>query len=444
MKTLYLDCFAGISGDMTLGALIDIGLEPATLERELGKLRLDGYRIEVSRVDKLGLQAMQFKVILTGGGAEKVADLQPEEEHGHEEVHEHPHRALSDILALIERSELAASVKATASRIFRRLGDAEAEVHGIPLDAVHFHEVGGIDAIVDIVGAAIGITQLGIGRVVASPLHLGSGFVRMSHGLYPIPAPATAQLILGVPTYTTEARGELVTPTGAAIVTTLAESFGAMPTMNVSRVGYGAGSRDREFPNVLRAFLGEIANTSPQSVTNTSLRAPRSPHPEQHAAPQNEAGYHVGKAVVIEANIDDMNPQLFEPLMEQLLAAGAQDVLVIPAQMKKHRPGTLLQVLAHPSEVNELLAILFHESTTIGARTYEVTRHMLQRDIHEVQTQFGVVRVKVARLGERVVNISPEYEDCRSLAQQNNVPVKMVHAAAMGAAAKYNRSRILG
>jgi pyridinium-3,5-bisthiocarboxylic acid mononucleotide nickel chelatase len=454
MKTLYLDCFAGISGDMTIGALIDLGLELPALEHELLKLKLDSYKLQSSRVDKRGIGATQFKVILTAGGSERLADSQFEEQHAHshhahdeehaimrEPTHEHTQteRALKDILALIENSELSPPVKANASRIFTRLGEAEAAVHGIPLAEVHFHEVGGVDAIVDIVGAAIGVELLGVQQIVSSPLHLGSGFITMAHGLYPIPAPATARLIEGVPVYSTEATGELVTPTGAAIVTTLASSFGSIPLMKVHGIGYGAGTRDRQFPNVLRVFLGETeqvtpaTNAQPQSVAATAAREPRAPHPEQHAAQPTAAGYHEGQALVIEANIDDMNPQLYESLLERLLAAGALDAILIPAFMKKQRPGTLLQVIAHPASVDELLGIIFSESTTIGVRTYEVQRKMLQREVCQVATQYGTVRVKVARLSDQVVNIAPEYEDCRMLARQACVPVKVVIAAAMQA-----------
>lgn len=472
MKTLYLDCFAGISGDMTVGAFIDLGLELPVLERELHKLHLPGYRLEAVRVEKRGLAATQFKVILTDAEHEHLADAEFEETHAHHEhphdhdehehthdhdehdhdhghhhdeaephvhPHAHVHRALSDILALIAGSDLSEQVKATASRIFTRLGQAEAKVHGIPVEEVHFHEVGGVDAIVDIVSSAIGLEQLGVEHVIASPLHLGSGFVKMAHGLYPIPAPATAQLIQGVPVYSTEAKGELVTPTGAAIVTALASAYGPLPVMSISRVGYGAGSRDRDFPNVLRAMLGET-ETAVEGENATSeavnARAPRDPNPQQHTAAPGPAGYHEGKAIAIEANIDDMNPQLFEQLSDQLLAAGALDVVVLPVQMKKQRPGVLLQVLSAPDRLNALLDILFRESTTIGVRTYEVTRYMLQRESVQVMTRYGPVHVKVSRQSGRVVNVAPEYEDCRALALQAGQPVKLVYAAALGAAAE--------
>jgi uncharacterized protein (TIGR00299 family) protein len=273
---------------------------------------------------------------------------------------------------------------------------------------------------------------LGVEKVYASALHLGSGFVRMQHGLYPVPAPATANLITGVPAYTSEVKGELVTPTGAAIITTIASGFGPMPPMKTLAVGYGAGSRERDFPNVLRAFFGEEFSAS--ASTRQKNRPVRTPFPEQHEAEPGPAGYHESAALVVEANIDDMNPQLFENLGEKLLQAGALDVALIPVQMKKGRPGMILQVLVYPPSLDDLLAIIFNESTSIGVRTYEVTKRMLQRESQTVETAYGTVRFKVARLGERIVNVSPEYEDCLELAQQQNQPVKAIYADALAAA----------
>lgn len=442
MKTLYLDCFAGISGDMMVGTLIDLGVDPARLEQELRKLPVEGYRLEVKRVDKLGVQATKFQVILTGDQGDQPADAEFQEvEPGAEAAdqagqhpHTHdPHRPLAEILALIERSHLSPPVKKTVTKIFTRLGEAEARVHNTSLAEVHFHEVGSVDALVDIVGSAIGLELLGVERVSASALHLGSGFVRCSHGLYPVPAPATANLVAGVPVYSSAAKGELTTPTGAAIITSLAQQFGPLPPMVIDKVGYGAGTRDREFPNVLRGYLGEfISPTSP--VPGGVNRVVRAPFPEQHQAPEGQSGYHEGEATVIEANIDDMNPQLFEYLLERLLEAGALDVAMIPVQMKKSRPGTILHVLASPGSVDDLLTIIFSESTTIGARTYTVTKRMLQRETQTVETAWGPVRVKVARLGGRVTNIAPEYEDCRALARQHGIPVKDVYLLAQASA----------
>lgn len=268
MKTAYFDCFAGISGDMVVGALIDLGLDSDRLEQELRKLPVNGYRIETDRVNKQGVQATQFRVFLADHTREHMADsefqeVDPDEisarqaEHdNHHHSHHHKHRSLKDILALIDQSDLSTRVKTTACEIFKRLGEAEAQVHNQPVEDIHFHEVGSVDAIVDIVSAAIGLEQLGIEQIYASPLNLGTGFIRCAHGVYPVPAPATANLVKGAPVYTTSAKGELTTPTGAAIITTIAHAFGPMPQLTIQATGYGAGSHDREFPNVLRVFLG--------------------------------------------------------------------------------------------------------------------------------------------------------------------------------------------
>jgi pyridinium-3,5-bisthiocarboxylic acid mononucleotide nickel chelatase len=454
MKTLYLDCFAGMSGDMFLGALIDLGLDPQALIDELRKLPVERYQIQVSKVDKQGIQAVQFRVLLSEGVGERLADSeyvetdQPEalDEHDSQpdstaiesggEQHAHT-TSLPQILAIIQGSALSERVKALASHIFTRLAQAEGQVHGLPKEQVYFHEVGGVDAIVDIVGAAIGIEQLGIETIYAAPVPLGAGFIHSAHGTYPVPAPATAYLLRGAPVYTNQVRGELITPTGAAILMSVAQGFGAMPEMLVQAVGYGAGTRQRQYPNVLRAFLGDMEWSSPRA--QGIARAPRAPYPEQHETPVGEAGYHESAAVVIEANIDDMNPQLFENLMEKLLEAGALDVLTIPVQMKKSRPGILLHVLASPSSVEELLRIIYTESTSIGARTYPVTKRMLQRETRMIDTPYGLLRVKIAWLGERVVNVAPEYEDCREAARRSGVSLKDVLAAAT-AAASYARN----
>jgi uncharacterized protein (TIGR00299 family) protein len=422
MKIAYLDCFAGVSGDMFVGALLDAGLSLADLERELRALGIEGYRLSHTHVDKCGLRASYFQVFLGEHGEEKEQPNELTSPHSHSHSHSHSHgHSFAEIRALIGGSALRDSVKERALRIFARLAEAEGHVHGTDPEQAQFHEVGMLDAIVDIVSAAIGIELLGIERVACSPLHVGSGFVKMAHGVYPIPAPATARLLQGAPTYSTEARGELVTPTGAAIVTALAQEFGPQPAMVVEHTGYGAGTKNRDFPNVLRMLIG-------------SSVAPREPHPSQHAAPTTAGGWHEGAAVVIEANLDDMNPQWYDALFERLLAAGALDVLLLPAQMKKQRPGVLLQVLARPDAVDELAAIVFTESSTIGLRTYPVTRRMLQRETRTAATRFGPVRVKIARLGDRVVNVAPEYEDCRAAARAHGVAVKAVHAAAVAAA----------
>ena len=449
MKIAYFDCFAGISGDMTLGALIDLGVDAQWLAGELRKLPVEGYRLETRKVKKSGIQAVRFSVILEHDAGSRLADSeyieidQPEESPPAKpaEAHTHDpgesHRSLNEILELIQNSQLSDRVKNTARRIFTRLGQAESQVHGIPVGQVHFHEVGGVDAIIDVVGSAIALEQLEIEAIYASPLHLGSGFVHSQHGLLPVPAPATARLITGVPAYTSETHGELVTPTGAAILTSLASGYGPMPLMSVQAVGYGAGRRERDFPNTLRIFLGEaLSESSKQNQSDAALSVSqrRDPHPEQHQYPVGPAGYHESPAVVLETAIDDMEPELFEALTDKLSTAGALDVLLIPVQMKKNRPGLMLHVLAYPSSLDDLLQIIFTESTSIGVRTYEVTKRMLQREITMVQTPYGPIHVKVARLGARIVNIKPEYEDCRDLARRLDIPLKDVLAAARQAA----------
>jgi pyridinium-3,5-bisthiocarboxylic acid mononucleotide nickel chelatase len=464
MKIIYFDCFAGIAGDMILGALIDLGVDIHQLEKELAKLSLPGYHLNTKRVKKQAVQATQFQVLLKDVDDELLADAEFHEVDLGSRMHdtesgivddqgldapnslpttdrqlEHDtvrksagrqhSRSLAKILDLIEASNLSPETRSLSQAIFTRLGEAEARVHNQPLDHVHLHEVGAVDAIIDIVGAVIGLELLGVDEVYASPLHLGSGFVNTAHGLLPVPAPATAELCTGIPVYTTQAKGELVTPTGAAFISTVTRSFGSMPMMKVKAIGYGAGSREREFPNVLRAFLGESTVKKEDDLSAASLN--RLPHPEQHNTPESPGGYHISPAVVIEANLDDMLPQFYENLTERLLEADALDVVMTQIQMKKNRPGIQLQVLASPGSIDSLLTIIFNESTTIGVRTYEVQKRMLQRETVSVQTPFGTLRVKIARQGDKVVNIAPEYEDCRARARESGMPVKEIYNAAI-------------
>ncbi len=464
MRTLYLDCFAGISGDMFVGAMLDLsaGFDLERLQSELEKLGLGGYRLEAGEGLKHGVRATAFRVYLDDE-KEKLADSEYVEIDASETAHDHTHdhedshrhvdhfnngerchsdgRGLQEILELLEGSGLSAGVKKMATAIFQRLAEAEARVHDVNPQEVHFHEVGGIDAIVDITAAAIGLEMLGIEAVFASRLQLGSGFVRSSHGTLPVPAPATAELLKGVPVFTGDIKGELVTPTGAAVLTAIARGYGSMPEMVVESVGYGAGTRDRDFPNVLRAYLGESRIEA--ASNKAERRLPRIPFPEQHDAPLEPGGYHSGEAMMIEANIDDSNPQFFERLVERLLDAGALDVTLISVYMKKSRPGVMLQVLARPEGMDQLLQIIFVKSTTIGVRSYPVTKHMLEREQVTVDTELGPVRVKVARLGRQadrkrladkknpIVNVTPEYEDCRELAIRYGLSVKEVYRLAL-------------
>jgi pyridinium-3,5-bisthiocarboxylic acid mononucleotide nickel chelatase len=393
MKLAYFDCFSGISGDMVLGALVDAGCPIEELRTGLSGLALSGWDISAEKVWKNGMAATYVRVRTEG---------------------QQEHRTLSVILEILEKSSLPAAVREQAAAIFRRLGEAEAKVHDVPLEKVHFHEVGALDAIVDIVGAAIGFQALGIERLACSPLNVGSGTVKTAHGILPVPAPATAELLRGKPTYSSGVERELVTPTGAAIVATLCEEFGPLPRMSVAAIGYGAGTADLPSqPNVVRILLGEAA----------------------------ESGASIGTAeevAVIEANLDDMNPQIYGYFLEKALAAGALDVYTTPVQMKKNRPGALLTVLCKPENTDVILKLIFAETTTFGARTYRAERRVLPREWVTVETAFGDVRMKVARapLGSgqangRILRAAPEYEDCRKLATERDVPLQRVMAEAM-------------
>jgi uncharacterized protein (TIGR00299 family) protein len=381
MKLLYLDCFAGISGDMLLGALIDLGVSEDFLRSELAKVHLHGYRIETRRVMKQHITATKF-------------DCVAEHEHHH-------HRGYSEIAAMIFHSTLPDGVKQRATNVFHALGEAEAKVHGIPLEKVHFHEIGAVDSIVDIVGVCIALKALGVERIVSLPPPLGSGFVETAHGRFPIPAPATLELLKGLPTGASPEQSELVTPTGAALLAEFCASFGPMPAMAVEKIGYGAGTREtKTTPNVLRAVLGET-NAAEADVVS-----------------------------VIEANIDDMNPQWFGDVMERLLVNGALDVFLTPVQMKKNRPGTLLTVLCEPPDADKFAELVLTHTTSFGVRIHEERRRKLNREIVRVATRFGEIEVKVGRLNGKVVTQSPEYESCKRAAALANVPVREVYDAA--------------
>ncbi len=381
LKIAYFDCPSGASGDMILGALVDAGAPFDALERELAGLGVQGYRLERREVMKAGFRATKVDVRL------------------HEESGDHPHpeRTLAAILALIEGSRLAPSVKDHAARIFRRLAEAEARVHGTTVDRVHFHDVGAVDAIVDVTGACIGLHLLGVEAVHVGALPVGGGFVQGPHGRIPVPGPATAELLKGFPTLDTGVRRELVTPTGAAVLTTLAAGAGAMPAMRVRAVGYGAGTMDLDTPNVLRLFIGETAVAAP---TETILQ--------------------------VETTIDDMTPQLYEPLLERLLEAGALDVFLTPVIMKRSRPGVMLTALCEPGRVADLSRVLFEESPTIGVRWTAYQRERLDREIVQLTTAYGPVGFKVSRLEGRVITVTPEFEEVRRIARDKGLAVREV------------------
>jgi uncharacterized protein (TIGR00299 family) protein len=381
MKTAYFDCFSGISGDMVLGALVDAGCNLAQIEAELRRLPISGWKISAEKVRRGGLAATRVLV---------------------ETSEHHHHRSLSTILNLIQQAGLPPRVVERASNIFTRLGEAEARMHGVPIEKVHFHEVGAVDAIVDIVGASIGFELLGIEECVCSRLNVGGGVVKAQHGNLPVPAPATAELLRGAPTYSNGILHELVTPTGAAIVSTLASGFGTQPAMSVDAIGYGAGATElAEQPNVLRILIGESAT-------------------EEKGALQE------GTIVVLEANIDDMNPQLYGYFAERALEAGALDVFSTPIQMKKNRPGQLITVFCDPAKREELTELIFRETTTIGVRHSVIERNTLQRESILVKTNLGSVAVKVARLNGKILNAVPEYEECRKFAMERSLPLKEV------------------
>jgi pyridinium-3,5-bisthiocarboxylic acid mononucleotide nickel chelatase len=449
MRIAYLECFSGISGDMFLGALIDAGVPPELFTRTVEALGVDA-RLEISRVDRSGISATKVDVIVAGekelpreefwskesahhighkhGREHHEHDPGPERyDHEHHHSHDHPHqherkheyehdrqnaqhphahRGLKEICEIIHRAAISAPAKERAIKIFEALGAAEARVHNTGIEEIHFHEVGAVDAIVDIVCASVGAEALGVDEWVCSPLNVGGGVVECAHGTFPIPAPATLDLLRHAPVYSGEIQKELVTPTGAAIVHVLAARFAPFPRMKTEKIGYGAGTRNfKGFPNVLRLSLGETALADDETVG----------HPTEEIA-------------ILEANVDDMTPQVFGYVMEQALAGGALDVFGTAVQMKKNRPGMLLTVLCRPEDSRRLTQLIFAETTTLGVRMRQEKRATLARRHVTIQTRWGDVRMKVANLNGAgsATNYAPEYEDCRRIAEQQHVPLKAV------------------
>ena len=417
-RVLYLDCFSGAAGDMIAGALIDAGVPFDALTRVVDSLGLEGVRVTHDRVDRSGIGAAKFRVE-TGGHDAPDHDHDHTHAHGHDHTHghdHHHHRSLSQILRIIERSSLSTSAQERAGRLFRRLAEVEAGIHQMPVEEVHLHEVGAVDSIVDIVTAVWALEWLAPARVVVSPLNVGSGTVRCAHGEMPVPAPATAVLLAGAPTYAAGPSVELTTPTGALIVREYADAFGPMPAMRVDRIGYGAGDRDLPGrPNVLRALVGEPVGAETGAAASPALDA-------------TADAEGLERVVVLECQIDDMNPQIYGVLMDRLIAAGALDVFYTPIQMKKNRPGTLVTVIARPPQRAALAGILFAESTTIGVRVTETLRERLDREVVTVESPLGAARVKVARRHGGVLNAAPEFEDCVRLAAEHGLAVKDVQA----------------
>lgn len=445
MRIAYLECFSGISGDMFLGALIDAGVSRRLLEQTVEALGLSA-RLEISRVVRSGISATKVDVWV---GGEK--DIPREEywakqgaaralmpaEAGHEHVlspahghHHHDHessrtgvsaphahgRGLTEIREIIHKAAISDAAKKTAISIFESLGAAEAKIHSTSIEKVHFHEVGAVDAMVDIVGAAVGVEALAVDQIVCSSLNVGGGTVKCAHGTFPVPAPATVEILKNAPVYSSGLQAELVTPTGAAIVKTIAGRFATFPQMKIEKSGYGAGSRDfSDYPNVLRLIIGQAAgklaaNTATETVT------------------------------VLEANLDDLNPQVFGYVMDRLFEEGALDAFGMPAQMKKNRPGMLLTVLCNPEDADKLTQLIFTETTTLGVRWREEIRQALSRRWETVPTQWGDVRIKIASMNGTITNYAPEYEDCRRIASEHHVPLKAVMQEAARAYARNTRS----
>jgi uncharacterized protein (TIGR00299 family) protein len=389
MKTLYFDCFSGASGNMILGALFGLGVTKDQITAELRKLSIPDFEIRLQNVDRSGIASLHAEVIVPS---------------------EHTHRHLTDILGIIQKAELSERVKNWSAGIFTSLAEAEAKVHGIAVEKVHFHEVGGLDAIIDVVGSCIGFELLGVERFICSRINVGSGFIEMEHGKFPVPPPAVAELLRDVPIYSTEVAGELITPTGAAIISTLCDSYGAIPQLTVEYVSYGAGTRTYErFPNVLRLMLGTIDEV--KAGDNDSL-------------------------VLLETNLDDLSPQVLGYVMERAFELKALDCWFTPIQMKKNRPATMISILCRPPDKATLSELLYSETTTLGIRVRNVERECISREVVKVSTAFGNIDVKIARYDGRVVNAMPEYDQVRAAAMSAKAPFRIVSDAAIAALKK--------
>ena len=427
MKIAYLDCFAGISGDMFLGALLDSGVPLAVLEDATAALKL-GASLRIETVDRSGISCTKVHVMEGEQLAEDVGSFEHQRTHTHpthshqpttqhlhktghphtheeDHTHEHTHgRSLTAIRELIESAALAEPVKRTAIRTFELLGNSEARIHNVPVDSIHFHEVGAVDAIVDIVAASAGIHHLQIGAWHSSKINVGGGMVQCAHGTFPVPAPATADLLKGLPTYSAHIEKELVTPTGAAILRALNPEFGPQPSMRVESIGYGAGTRNpKDFPNVLRLTLGESDSNTTDTVT------------------------------VLETALDDLSPQVIAYVTEAAMTAGALDVMLTPVIMKKGRPGTLLTVICDPTKSDGLQRLLLRETSTLGIRIREDKRACLKRSFQQISTDFGMIRMKIGTFQDQEMNAAPEFEDCKAAALKHDVALKQVQQAAIAA-----------
>jgi len=438
MRIAYLDCFSGISGDMFLAALVDAGVSPKLLEETVAALDL-GARLEISRVVRGGIASTKVDVYAHG---EKDLPREVFWEHAHDHAHDHEHdktvwsrgsapprtgqcpvpaehghgRGLEEIRKIIDKAAISATAKGTAIRIFEALAAAEAEIHNTSVEQVHFHEVGAVDAMVDIVCAAVGAEALGADEWICSPLNVGGGTVKCAHGTLPVPAPATLKLLHDAPVYSSGPQVELVTPTGAAIVGTLVSRFAPFPAMKIEKAGYGAGTREfPDHPNVLRLTVGQAI--APDDLKTVDAKAMQQVSTDQIA--------------VLEANLDDLSPQVLAYAMERLLAEGALDVFSVPVQMKKNRPGALLTVLAKLDDADRLTKLMFAETSTLGVRRRDEQRRILARRWETVETSWGPVRIKIANMNGAVSNYAPEFEDCRALAEKHHVPLKKVMEEAL-------------
>ncbi len=410
MRLLYLDCFSGISGDMFLGALLDLGASQKHLEHELHKLKLDGWHLSVSRAMNKNVSGVRFEVRVAVATHDSKSKRPRIFSNLHAHAHAHDHRTFADIRTLIQCSALSPFVKKHAINIFRRIAEAEGKIHGMKPDKVHFHEVGAIDSIVDIVGGCIALEALDVDEVQASELRTGFGFVDCAHGRFPVPALATQEILKGIPHTQGDEPFELVTPTGAAIAAEFCHTFDTMPSMKVEKIGYGLGMRElKKIPNVLRAVLGESSRTRTRTST----------------------GAKTDTIAVIETNIDNMNPELLGAAMEDLLAAGALDVFFTPIQMKKNRPATKLTVLCENKDADRFARWLLENTTTFGVRMREERRMKLDRELREVKTRYGKIAVKIGRLDGKVVSASPEFESCQSAARAKKAPLKKVYNEAL-------------
>jgi hypothetical protein len=391
MKILYYDCFAGISGDMNLGAMLDLGVDQKYLLKGLGKLPIDSYKIKIYKDKRGGITGTKVDVIVAP--QKKTSSRQTLQK-----------RTYRDITQMIKQSNLSAKVKKISLDIFTRLARAEGKIHGHKIEDVHFHEVGAIDSIIDIIGAAICLDYLNVDKVISSPIQLGSGIINCSHGTFPVPAPATAEILQGIPIKAGLVPFEATTPTGAAIIAVTAAYFTEKIDFTPQKIGYGLGSKDSTIPNVLRLFLGEI-----------SVNTEKADDPE------------TGVAIIIECNIDDMNPELYDALMERLFLAGAHDVFLTPIIMKKSRPAVMVSVLCDVGKQTAIEEVLWLNSSTFGLRSYKVAKSMLRRETVKVKTKYGEITVKSGYLNGRIIKSKPEYEDCKRLAKENGVSIQDIY-----------------